>query len=360
MQTLSGAAHRPKLILAGVLLAVGLAVCHAPAAAFAQAGATVSPDPQVRATQQWEDVLLAEDFDYLQLTPQQCNDMQTLADYARTRMDEVDQLKLRLQKAVQDQHQSLLKGKRPTESEQMDILQKQRQVVDRQEAVSREIVDRLAPKLGGILTRKQTVRAWLLLQNKVPAAEPKRVALVDPPSGFVLPNMEGHDAVEEIVKTALRKTYPQDVLDQALTPWEFQSLAALGGAPGAAGGPAGPGGFGGGGGIGADRTKIVQAIQQMDPQMGQRMLMLGQRMLKQFLGAGGGDPNVPQPPPVAPEVRAAVNRDAAALRKSIENDPETFLSQAQSDQMLEALRPLARRLFLSPRLKEALAQRLVK
>ena len=332
------------------LLPAILLVLAAPAVARAQGAAgpgPVSPDPNVRATQQWEDVLLHEAFDYLQVTPDQVQQMEALADYARGRLDEVGQQRLRLQQSLQDQHQALLKGQRPSNGDQLDVLQKQRQIGERQDAVSREIVERVAPKLGTILTRKQTVRAWLLMQNKIPAAEPKRVALTDPTSGFVFPQMEARDLIEEIVKTTLRQKYAPDVVEQALTPWEFASLAALGGG----------GALGGGAGGGPDRGKAMQAIQDMDPRMGQRMLMLGQKMLKQFTGGGGADPNAPAPPPVPPETRAAINKDAAAIRKSIEADPETYLSQMKGEQMVDALRPLARRLFLSARISEALRER---
>ncbi len=351
---------RGQALAAAIVLALAGPLCTIGQGAAAQI--TVSPDPQVRATQQWEDVLLLEAFDYLQLTAQQSKDMQTLADYARTRLDEVEQQRARLQKSVLEQHQALLKGQLPTAADQQDVLQKQRQVQDRQEQVSREIVVRLAPKLGGILTRKQTVRAWLLMQNKIPATEPKRVALTDPSSGFVFPQMEVRDTVEEMVKTKLRERYSPEVVDQALLPWEFASLGALAGGGGIGGG--GLGVFGGGPGRGAqgggtppDPTKALQAFQEMDPRMGQRMLQLGQKMLKQFTGAAGGDPNAPVAAPVAPELRNAINKDATDIRKSIESSPETYLTQAQGNQMLEALRPLTKRLFLSPRLKEALAAR---
>ena len=306
----------------------------------------VSPDPHVRATQQWEEILLHQDFDYLQLTPQQSKDMLVLADYARTRLDEVEQQKQRLQASIQQQHAAMLKGAMPSNSDQQDILQKQRQIQAREESVGNEIVDRVAPKLGAILNRKQTVRAWLLMQNKIPPAEPKRVALTDPLSGFVLPQMEGRDAVEEIVKASLRQTYAPDVVENGLTPWEFASLGGLAGGLG----PGGPGLNGP-----AGQAKALQAVQEMDPRMASRMLMLGQRMLKQF--TGGGDPNAQQAPPVPPEVRAKLNNDAAEIRKSIDADPEAYLSKANGNQMLEVLRPLARRLFLSPRLKEALTIR---
>jgi len=315
----------------------------------AAAQTPISPDPQVRVTQQWEDVLLLEAFEYLQLTPDQSKAMQVLADYSRSRMDEIDQKKARLQKAVQDQHQSILKGKHPTGADQLDVLQKQREVQDRQEIISKEIVDRVTPKLAAILTRKQTVRAWRLTQNKIPPAEPKRVALTDPSSGFVYPQMEGKDVIEDMVKTTLRQTYGQDVIDQALLPWELASLGALagGGIPGLGGGGGGAAGGGAAGG-----ARAIQAIQDMDPRMGERMLTLGQRMLKQF---GGGGQNPGGAPPVAPDVRNAINKDAAAIRKSIEDDPESYLSQAHGNQPIDALRPLARRLFLSPRIKDALA-----
>jgi hypothetical protein len=312
----------------------------------ASAQTPVSPDPQVRVTQQWEEILLTQDFDYLQLTPQQCKDMLVLADYARTRLDEVEQQRLRLQASVQQQHAAMLKGALPSNSDQQEVLQKQRQIQERQEAVGNEIVERVAPKLGAILSRKQTVRAWLLMQNKIPQAEPKRVALTDPISGFVLPQMEGKDAIEEIVKASLRQNYAPDVVENGLTPWEFASLGGLAGGLGP-GGPGGPGLSGQ-----AGQAKALQAVQEMDPRMAGRMLMLGQRMLKQF--TGGGDPNAPQTPPVPPEVRTKLNTDAAALRKSIETDPEAYLSKASGNQMLEVLKPLARRLFLSPRLKEVL------
>ena len=226
MQKIDRKASRTAGILTAFVFGLNALVCLAPQSGMAQAA--VSADPQVRATQQWEELLLLQDFDYLQLTRQQCRDIETLADYARTRLDEVEQQRRRLQASVQEQHQAVLKGQLPTNADQMDVIQKQRQIQERQESVATEIVDRVAPKLGTILTRKQTVRAWLLMQNKVPVAEPKRVALTDPASGFVLPQLEGHDAIEEMVKTSLRQNYAPDVIDQGLIPWEFGSLGAFG------------------------------------------------------------------------------------------------------------------------------------
>jgi hypothetical protein len=339
MQTITGRLQR-----AAAAVALGLALC-APGIAMAQAA--ISPDAQVRAAQQWEDVLLLQAFDYLQVTPAQLQEMQPLADYARTRLDEVEQLRARLRQAIQDQHQAAMKGHPPSNSDQQDVIQKQRQIVDRQESVAREIVERIAPKLAALLTRKQTVRAWILVQNHLPPAEPKRVALTDPTSGFVLPQLQARDVIEEMVKANLRQAYAPDVIEAALTPWEFTSLAGLFG---------GATPFGGQGGAPpVDRAKALQGLQDVDPQMGQRMLSLVQKMMKPF--TGGADSAAPPPPAVAPEVRAAINRDAAAIRKRIEADPEAFLAQAGGAQMQEALRPLARRLFLSPRLNEALVAR---
>lgn len=337
------AAHS-RLLITATALGLCASICLVPQRSMAQAN--VSPDPEVRATQQWEELLLLQDFDYLQLTPQQCRDMRILADYARTRLDEVEQQRRRLQASVQAQYLAMQKGTLPSNADQQDVLQKQQVIRDRQEAVTREIVDRVAPKLGAILNRKQTVRAWLLMQNKIPAAEPKRVALTDPASGFVLPHMEGRDAIEEIVKTSLRQTYGPEVVENGLMPWEFSSIAPFAdslNAPGdAAGDPAAQG-------------RAVKAIQEMDPRMAGRMLALGQKVLKQFTGQA--DPAAPQAPPIPPDVRAALNKDAASIRKSIESDPEAYLAKANGNQMLEVLRPLTRRLFLSPRLKEALGAR---
>ncbi|HLJ54525.1 MAG TPA: hypothetical protein VKT77_05750 [Chthonomonadaceae bacterium] len=335
---------------------LGLTMAFGMAGRGAGAQAAVSADPQVRASQQWEDLLLLEAFDYLQITPQQRNDLQPLADYARTRLDEVEQRRARLEKAIQDQHAASLKGQLPTAADQTDVLQKQRSVQDQQDLVSREVVDRLAPKLGAILTRRQIVRAWLLMQNKISQSEPKRVALTDPSSGFAYPQMEARDAIEEMVKVKLREKYSNDVLDQALMPWELSSLAGLAGGIGGGigGGPNPPGGAGP-----QQAVQALQALQEMDPRMGTRMMQYGQRMMKQML-ANGGLNGAPTTPPVSPEVRAAVNKDAAEIRKSIEADPEAYLSQAQSAQVLEALRPLARRLFLSQRLKDALAERVTR
>ena len=87
------------------------------------------------------------------------------------------------------------------------------------------------------------------------------------------------------------------------------------------------------------------------------MLQYGQKMLKMYLGAAQQGVPIQQ---VAPEVRTAVNQDAAAIRKAIASDPETFLMQARPEHLSEAIRPLARRLFLSPRIKEAVAEHQLK
>ena len=116
---------RIQAVMALFLLALTALLCLMPWTVTAQNA--VASDG-VRVAQQWEDVLLLEATDYLQATPRQYKELQSMAEYARGRMGELDRQRVRLKEMVQEQHESVLHGKRPTASEQSEALASERKI----------------------------------------------------------------------------------------------------------------------------------------------------------------------------------------------------------------------------------------
>jgi len=338
-------AHKPsRRQFAGAILLAGTAaaLCLTPWAVTAQKA--VATDPNVRLAQQWEDVLLMEATDYLQLTPKQIGELKTLAEYAQSRADEIERQRAILKTMVEGQHQALLHGKHPTASEQTLAIQKERQIKEMETRVSEEVVDRLTPKLGAILTRKQFARAWQLVHGKTPAGESQRVALYDPESGFVLPEGESESLQEELVRSILRPTYSDETLN-----------AALGG----------PGIFAGTTYSFADRalTFMNGSVRQLfayRPRSAGTSVSsdLGLDVIDHFdRNSGPADSYWPAQPAVSQALRDAINTSAERIRSGLDKDPESVLRSASSSVIIDTLRHLTKRMFLSPRLHEALETR---
>jgi hypothetical protein len=309
-------------------------------------------DTNARLAQQWEDVLLMEAADYLQLTPKQIVELQSMAEYAQSRADEIDRQRSILKKMVEDQHQALLQGKHPTASDQGLAIRKEREIKEMEARISEEVVNRLTPKFGAVLTRKQFARAWQLVHGKTPAGESQRVALYDPDSGFVLPGMESANLRGELVRSILRSTYSDNELNAALSgsiPIDYWINAR----------PENGIAF-----TYSDKPVVLNAspsrsadvvLSPPDPAeaAGTLSIVTRDHALAEFEldAAESPHPEVPKP------VRDAINRSANQIRSGLDKDPESILKSASSKVTIDALRHLTKRMFLSPRIKEALESR---
>jgi len=345
---------RLQVICGGILVALTALLCLTPWSVTAQT--SISSDPNVRLAQQWEDVLLLEASDYLQVTPQQYKELQSLADYARSRTDEVDRQRAILKTMVQEQHDALLQGKRPTASEQLLALQKEKSIKGMEERISDEIVTRLTPRLTAILSRQQIARAWKLVRGRALAGEPQRVALYDPESGFVLGEGEGDSLREELVRATLHRTYPDDVLDSALSGSgtsisKVLSLMYLKRDEGDT--------------LAAEKIALDNADARRDTLFlfkpsgrvdGTVSVVtgdLGDTTLHRDVRVDDAAAN----PEVPPALREAINREAEQIRNGLDKDPDNYMKMASGPLMIGAMRHLTKRMFLSPRIKEALEER---
>ena len=299
----------PARVLLGEILALFGLLCWLPGSVKAQP--PTSADTNVRLAQQWEDMLLLQALDYLQLTPQQYQGMQTLVEATRTPTQEIDNLRAQLKTIVQEQYAALLQGKNPTSSEQFAVIEKEKRIKRLEAALAEEIANRLTPRFTQLLTRRQVARAWHLMHNQTPTGEARRVALYEPASGFVLPEDKSQELSETLVRTVLRRSYSDDVLDGALMP---NALAAV---------------------SGISYITIDTAL-----------LLTFERMQ-----------GAPEEPAVSPEEVAVINKQAAQIRSALANDADAYMNQAPANLLNTALRHLTQRLFLSPRLKDVLAER---
>jgi beta-lactamase regulating signal transducer with metallopeptidase domain len=298
--------------LASLFVGLSAVLCLTPWKVTAQND--TSPDRNVRLAQRWEDVLLLEATDYLRLSPQQYQEMLSLARFAHGRLADVAQqlekTRARLEYLVQHQHEALVQGQSPSVSEQAEALELEQSLRTGQEPATEEIVRYVTPRLAHMLTRKQMQRVWLLAMGETPQGERRRAALLHPSSGFVLDEHIEFQWKQDQVSYALHQIYSDPVIEAA-----HRGNAAM-----------------------------------------QRVFGL----LAQNQAGGQDGAQEPILPELSDEMREAVGRDEDAIRSRIGDTPDLYLDQAKPEQWEVVLRPLARRLFLSARLEPALTERLHK
>lgn len=316
-----------------------------PAAAVPRAGAgAAEAAPLPGLADQWEDVLLLEAMRYVKLSPAQREQVLPLARGAEERLKKLAEQEQRTRAALaqiaRENREALLAG-RPG-SKQSDAITLERSMRQRRAQVEAEIVEQVLPKLARILTRDQIVRAALLTLGE-PVKDRNQVlsaALLDPASGFVLGGevepppgttlaQQARDRIGQVVnrweqqrdaqaRQALASRYPQDILKQAFSSLN-SGVAFL---------------------SNADNTLQLK-FSFTQPLMGDNL------DLKVENGASSDDPRV-----------AAARQELEALRARTQAPKAQVLSStATLDDLLAALRPFTRRMFLSPRLRPVLSEK---
>jgi beta-lactamase regulating signal transducer with metallopeptidase domain len=309
---------RKQQLAAGIMVA-GLAMIGLiPWRVSAQSEA--APDTSASLAQKWEDVLLLDAMRYLRLSPAQLQRMQPLAGTAEGRLtrlsEKEEKTRAALDRIAQKQRQALVRGERVSLQEQSDALLMEQAMRQRREQAAEDIVRSVAPQLARILTREQIVRAFLLAHGEMPPQVARRPALLDPGSGFVLDASELERGRVEAIQQVLRRRYPSRLVQASLV-YGIKAQRADADPIGSADGIA-PG-------------DVVLSLDDPDPQT-----------LEQF-PAG---------------VREAYMRDRRALQERSDYLAQAFITGASEDDLVTCLRPLVRRLFLSPRLKPVLIEAL--
>jgi len=303
----------------------------------------------------WEEMLLLQATRYLRLSPAQ---LQQLLPAARTASRQLSDLQLREDKVLESlrrialrQRDALAAGRASSTQEQADAITMRENALRARAESERAIVNGALGELVKLLAPKQVERAFLLQQGLTPEGEAREPALLDPAAGFV------------------------------------------------------SGAFGPGSTFGFEsRGRSVSGPRQLDmagnqPSLAERLLQaqsqlsMFQRDLAEPLppGSVGGavfvrqnadgkppmvfrfntSPDAPTPP-LPPGVTGPEVMDAAAFRQHLAEETQALSKEVASlrhqlfspegtvspDQYQALLRPLARRLFLSPRFQQAVENRL--
>lgn len=309
----------------------------------------------------WEDMLLLQATRYLRLSSAQ---LQQLLPMARTANRQITELQNREDKVVESlrriavrQRDALVAGRQGSAEEQAEAITMRERAQRSRVETEATIVNGSLAGLCRVLTPKQVERAFLLQQGATPEGEAREPALLDPVAGFVNGG--------------------------------FGMGFSEGPGPVAGFSVAGPGP----GKPGARGNQPSAAQQLLQAQMELSML---QRQLTEPFPPGGpavggtvffareeGDgaspkvfrfstnPDLP-PPPLPPGAGQPEVLDAAAFRQHLTDRAQTLSKQVADlrrqlfsadggvspEQYETLLRPLARRLFLSPRFQQAIENRL--
>jgi hypothetical protein len=299
------------------LLATLALACLAPCPSSAQEEGL--PDREPALAQKWEDVLLLDAIRYLRLSPAQMQQVWPLARVAQDRLNRLAGEEARTQAALariaEKQRRALVAGRQVSLQEQQDALFLNRTMKEKRERANEEIVNYIAPRLARILTREQVQRAFLLAHGEMPKDVPRRPALLDPQSGFVLNPDVRDEWRTAALKQVLYRRYPRQLVDSGVR--GLPRMVRIRTAPGA-----------------TDATAIfLELALAVDDEQAQA-------------------PQFPEP------LVQSFRKTREFLESRWGNLSALLIQDAMEDELEMALRPLARRMFLSPRLVPVLTERL--
>jgi hypothetical protein len=297
-------------------------------------------------------MLLLQATRYLRLSSAQ---LQELLPLARTANRQLTALQLREEKTLESIHRiaarqrdALVTGQKVSHQQQADAISLRDGAARSRSETENAIVNASVAGLTRILTPKQSERAFLLAQGLTPEGEPREPALLDPPSGFVSGRLEGGPMVGGRGPGAVtRRGGPGNPPNLAQQLLQAQSHLSVLQHTLSEGFPPGAGG----------------AVFHAQAQVGQPVKVFR-------FGATG---ELPAPPPGAPGLPpGAAVLDEAAFREHLTGEVQALSAQVTDlrrqlfnpaggvppEQYEALLRPLARRLFLSPRFQQAVENRL--
>jgi hypothetical protein len=311
------------------LMALGI-ICGLPRAARAQEARDSAAG--ARAAEQWEDVLLLEAIRYLRLRPQQLQAIVPLADTAEARMAKLREQEGRtlaeLERLGRRSREALVTGRPGMPKDQSDALTLRGTIRHRRAQAEVEVIQHVAPRLARILTREQALLAYLLAMGLPPEDRDhgQSPALLDREAGFVLDGDAQEQLREAAIRQALAQRYPPEILDalshRAVVRWQTN------------------------GSVHGD----VLATREF-----RLSLSDGWRdvpsypSIRFFLDTDGGEKSDPR--------LQQAEQEMDWLREHGDALAQQLLAAASSEDPAAWLRPLVRRMFLSPRLKPVLQER---
>lgn len=339
---------RRRLLRAGCFLlgAVG-AMAVFPWRVTAQGEAV--PGRGARVAEQWEDVLLLEALRALRLSPGQLRQVLPLARAADERLEKLHAQEERtlaaLERIAQESRAALLAGRASSAQGQTDAIAHRGSLQQRRAQAEEEILQHVTPRFARILLRDQLVRALLLAAGEAPPNEAKSPALLDPSAGFALAAPQRQEWRDSAIRRVLARRYPPQVLNALPMDRVFTFVTFEGAVGDRSPGP-------------ESRDFVLEARVQSGDEV-----RVTRGLITQPLPPGAGPTVLPSPPsplnaaPTDPRV-AAARKEREGLEGRLDQLAGQLVDGANLDDLLAALRPLARRLFLSPRFTPVLEERL--
>jgi hypothetical protein len=337
---------RRRLLRAGCFLlgAVG-AMAVFPWRVTAQGEAV--PGRGARVAEQWEDVLLLEALRALKLSTGQLRQVLPLARAADERLEKLHAQEERtlaaLEHIAQESRAALLAGRASSTQGQADAIAHRGSLQQRRAQAEEEILQHVTPRFARILLREQLVRALLLAAGEAPPNEAKSPALLDPSAGFALAEPQRLEWRDNAIRRVLARRYPPQVLNALPMDRLFTFVTVEGVSNDLNAGPES-------GEVvlearvrTGDELRVTRGLgsQQLPPGAGPTVLAAPS------LNAAPTDPRV-----------AAARKEREGLEGRLDQLAAQLLDGANPDDLLASLRPLTRRLFLSPRFTPVLEERL--
>jgi hypothetical protein len=191
------------------------------AALFPWSVTAAVPEPSSLA-EQWEDVLLLDAVQYLRLSAQQLQQIEVVADELSLRLRALEEkeaaTRVRLEEIARRQREALVSGAPASLADQDDALRAEREMRDARAETVREIGEIGAARLARILRPDQVRKAYLLAHGQLPPETARRPALLDPQSGFVVDLAALCEVTDAPLRELLAKRYPAQRLDAVLLP----------------------------------------------------------------------------------------------------------------------------------------------
>lgn len=299
------------------------------------AGTGVDDDEGLARTR--EEVLLLDALRYLRLSREQLERLRELADRSAqlvSKQREANAPALaQLEQFALAEHSAVLHGQTLPAEQQEQALALARGVRDRWKAAEDEVLKARAADLGRLLSRSQVARAHLLARGAWPREEAKSLLLLDPASGFVLEPDARQEWQRAALRSVLARRFADDVVERALA----SELSGPGGARAL---------------LDTTRLYLGRSLDLLAVKAGDtlRVLNLSER--------GRGPEDLPERvlPPQLRAAREAAGRDRDALEEAWPDANRFLRPGTPEEDLATALRPLARRLFFSPRLPPVLRE----
>jgi hypothetical protein len=275
-------------------------------------------DPGARLAQHEEDLLLLAAFRYLGLSQEQLRQVQWVArqtDRSLTRLQKAEDRGIgTLEQIAARTRQALLAGQPAAERDQQEAARVRDTMQQTRTQTSAEIVRFALPHLVRILTREQILLAWRLAQGRPPAYAKADPSLLDTGAGFAV--------------SAPQRGWNGD--GPVLELWYGRQSMML---------PTGPGAQG--------NSAFRDAADLAAAEARAAELQLATARLQRHLEGASG----------------ALDPESVARGGGSAGDrhfPQRVVEATNPDELADAVEPLARRLFLSPRLAPLLEEGLAR